>query len=187
MAVGTRVRGAGSLTGSGAEGLAAEAALSGSGDLAAIGELIVSLVAALSGSGDITEADARAFLSAAASIGGSGDIDALLGAKADLLAALSGSGDIDAVIRALGELIADLTVTGGTLTTANVGDAVWSKLIEAGFPAERILRIIAAATAGESSGGPDSPIFRDLSDSEDMVSGDADAGGNRTNVTYGGA
>lgn len=187
MATGTRVSGAGSMAGAGALGKNAEAMLSGAGDLDAVGQLIVSMLAAITGSGTISGADLRAFLNAVAALSGSGDLDGLLGAKANVSAALSGDGDLAAIIRATGQLAAEISVAGGALSTTNVGDAVWAHLIEAGFDAARILRIIAAATAGASSGGPDAPVFRDLSDTEDMVSGDADAQGDRANVTYGGA
>jgi hypothetical protein len=62
--------------------------------------------------------------------------------------------------------------------------ATWNALIEAGFTAEDILKIMAAVLAGKCSGGPGSPKFRDLADTKDVVAGDADANGNRTNVEF---
>ncbi len=81
---------------------------------------------------------------------------------------------------------ADIVVTGDLLSTANVGAAVWETLLENGFDAARILRIIAAATAGELTGSPGSPVFRDLSDSEDLITGTASPTGDRSGITYGG-
>lgn len=62
---------------------------------------------------------------------------------------------------------------------------VWNMVLEAGFTADRILRIIAAAVAGKVSGGPASPVFRNLGDTQDQVAGTADADGNRTPSSYG--
>ncbi len=57
-------------------------------------------------------------------------------------------------------------------------------VVEAGFDYRRALRIIAAATAGKVSGAPSAPVFRDLLDANDMVTGAADASGNRTTAMY---
>lgn len=66
-----------------------------------------------------------------------------------------------------------------------LADAVWAKIIETGFDASRMLRIIAAAAAGKSSGGPGSPVFRNLADSQDQITGTATENGDRTAATYG--
>jgi hypothetical protein len=130
----------------------AEAALSGSGDLAGVAQLIISMVAALTGSGTISNASAVAFLQLAASLAGAGDLDGALGALASAAAALSGSGAVTSTIRATGALAADITVSGDVLTSTTVGPAVWRSIIEAGFTAEEILRIIAAQAAGAATG-----------------------------------
>ena len=44
------------------------------------------------------------------------------------------------------------TVDSGVLTSDGISDAVWSKVIEAGFSADQILRIIAAHAAGAATG-----------------------------------
>lgn len=159
----------------------AQADLTGSGDLEAIGGLIVQLVADLVGSGDISDADVQAFLAAVASIGGSGGItDAEATGLGELVAALVGSGTTaGSTATGVGELSADLVVTGTGLTTANVGQAVWAavaasnnasgtmgeklndagsasnpwtEVIEAGYTAAEILRILAAHAAGAATG-----------------------------------
>lgn len=61
----------------------------------------------------------------------------------------------------------------------------WDLEIEPGFDAARILRIVAAVLAGKVSGGPGSPVFRNLNDDTNQVSGTADSNGNRSSVTYG--
>lgn len=131
----------------------AQAALTGSGSLEAVGGLIVQLIADIAGSGGISEADLKAFLQAVASIGGSGGIsDAEATGLGQLIAAMTGLGTVDATLTGTGELTADLVVTGTGLTTGNVGAAVWAWIIEAGYSAEEVLRIIAAQSAGAATG-----------------------------------
>jgi hypothetical protein len=57
--------------------------------------------------------------------------------------------------------------------------------VETGFTVRRALRIIAAAAAGKVSGGPGSPVFRNMADTADQITGTADASGNRTAASYG--
>ncbi len=166
------------LTGTGgisADALAvklAEAAITGSGELTAIGGLIVSLVGAIGGSGTVSAANVQAFLAAVADLTGSGDITASASGLGALLGALTGSGDVDLTPAAIGELSGDLVVTGTGLTTANVGQAVWAKVIEAGFTAEEVLRLIAAVTAGDATGlESGSPSFEGLDEATTRVSG----------------
>jgi hypothetical protein len=60
---------------------------------------------------------------------------------------------------------------------------VWASVLEAGYTAEQILRVLAAAVAGESSGAPDGPIvFTGLDGVTDRITGDVDGQGNRSNV-----
>jgi len=155
----------------------AEAAVTGNGDAAATGGLIVSLIAAITGSGTVTEGDVKAFLAAVAALTGSGDAAATATGIGAALAALVGSGDIDLSPTAVGELDADLVVTGTGLTTANVGQAVWARVIEAGFTAEQVLRLIAAVTAGDATGlESGSPSFEGLDESTTRVAGTYSSG-----------
>lgn len=155
----------------------AEAALSGSGDAEGIGGLIVTLIATITGSGTVTSANVQAFLAAVANLTGSGSVTANRSALGALLSALTGSGDIDLTPAAFGELSADLVVTGTGLTTANVGQAVWAKVIEAGFTAEEVLRLIAAVTAGDASGlESGSPTFQGIDESTTRVAGTYSSG-----------
>lgn len=211
-ALGSRnqISGAGAFSGAIAGGVNGQATLSGTGDLAGVGALIISLVAALSGSGTISNAAADAFLQLAASLAGQGDLVGSLTAIGHAEAALSGSGDADGTATALGTLAASITVTGDLLTTANVGGAVWGALaaanntpgtmgeklndagsasnpwtevIESGYTAAEILRLIASATAGKMSGANSNTVtFRDLGDTKDRIVADVDATG-RTDVT----
>lgn len=185
LAARNALNGLGDMAGAIAGGKNAVAGLSGSGDLTGTAALIVSLVSALSGSGTISSAAAVAYLQLAADLTASGDLSGAATAKAAALAALGGTGGLTTTLTAKGVMAADLVVTGAGLTTANVGDAVWGALLEEGFDASRILRIIAAATAGESTGGPGSPVFRNLADTQDQVSGTANSSGDRSSITYG--
>lgn len=68
---------------------------------------------------------------------------------------------------------------------AELVDAVWAKALETGFTADRLIRTIAAAVAGKVSGGPGSPVFRNVGDTVDQITGVADSSGNRTTSTIG--
>lgn len=163
------------------------ATLGGTGDMSGVGALIISMVAALTGSGTISSAVADAFLNLAATLTGSGGVStATLEALGHLASALAGSGTVSgaSAATALGELSASITVTGGTLTTANVADAVWDALCESGVTNKAALRIILATLAGKLSGAPTGPIvIRDVNDTVDRVTASVDANGNRSSVT----
>jgi len=152
LAARNSIVGVGSATISMVAGKNAEATLSGSGTLAGVAQLIISMVAALTGSGTITSAAAVAYLQLAANLAGAGDLTGATGALASAAAALSGSGTATSTIRATGALASSITVSGDLLTSTNVGAAVWRTMIEAGYTAEQILRIIAAQAAGAATG-----------------------------------
>ncbi|RTL09110.1 MAG: hypothetical protein EKK62_04005 [Acidimicrobiia bacterium] len=177
-----RPAGSGDFAALGALVRLAVAALTGSGDITeADVQKLVALAAALSGSGGISSAGVQAFLQAVAALTGAGAVSAApLTGRGALLAAVAGSGTAaTSIATGRGALSADLVVTGAGLTTANVGDAVWSALaaanngagtmgeklndagsasnpwtevIEAGYTAAEILRILAAHAAGAATG-----------------------------------
>ena len=60
----------------------------------------------------------------------------------------------------------------------------WSGSLETGYTVRQALRLIAAAVAGKSSGGPGSPVFRSLDDSAKRITATATSDGNRTAVTH---
>jgi hypothetical protein len=72
------------------------------------------------------------------------------------------------------------------LSITGIAAAVWAYVIETGFSALRMLRIIAAAVAGKSTGGATNLTARDLADTTNMIQGSADSSGNRTPTSYGG-
>jgi hypothetical protein len=175
----------------------AAASISGSGALTATGSLIVQLVAAIAGSGEISDADIQAFLQLSAALTGTGDADGTLTGLGELLAALTGSGLADGTLTGVGALAAALVVTGTGLTTANVGPAVWAaiatqndtagsmgeklndagsasnpwtEVIESGYTAAQILKLIAAAVQGDASGlESGAPVFKGLDGTTDRI------------------
>lgn len=185
MGSNTLILGAGTTAnGNLAGGLNAVAPLTGTGgitlaDLA----LIVSAVAALSGTGVLT-GDVNSVLAAVAALTGAGNLTGALGALASLLSNLTGTGEPTAGITAKGFGSASIVVTGDALSTANVGDAVLDTLADGSYTVAEVLRLMAAVLCGKSSGGPGSPVFRDLDDSKTRLSGTADSSGNRTAASY---
>lgn len=190
-----------------AGGLNGIATIVGVGSIpSAAGALIVSAITTLLGAGGITSANARGRLDAAASLSGAGSLSsAQLGAIAGAIASLVGSGAITiAAGSGVGSASATITVTGDLLTSANVGPAVWNALaaasnlpntmgeklndagsasnpwtevIESGFTAAEILRMLAAVSLGDASGLENgAPTFKGLDDTTDRVTATYAAG-----------
>lgn len=147
----------GGLNGSGtisATALAVKLALAdltGSGTITATGSLIIQALASLTGSGTISDADIQAFLLAVANLTGSGTVTGTLSGLGALIAALEGSGTgTGSILTGIGALSAALTVTGTGLTTANVGEAVWSVLAANNNVASTMgAKLNSAASAGD--------------------------------------
>lgn len=73
-----------------------------------------------------------------------------LGALADLTATTSMAFTVGVVARALGHLEGDITPFT-ELSPQSLAEAVWQRVVEAGFTAEQMLRIIASYAAGEGT------------------------------------
>jgi len=174
---------AGAITG----GKNAAATLAGSGALAGTGQLIISMLASLSGAGAVSSASLQAFLQLAAALSGTGSLAAVATGKGNILAALNGTGDADATATAKGTLAAAITVTGDLLTTANVADAILddANAVETGLTVRNALRLMAAALAGELSGGATTTITikNAVAGDKDRIEATVDANGNRSSVT----
>lgn len=184
LSANTEVTGAGSLASSVAGGVNGEAALTGSGDITeAVAGLIVSAIAALTGSGDLSGEMVGA-LAAVADLAGSGDLAGALGALASMAADLAGLGDITATTTAVGTMAADINVTGELLTTANVADLIWSRIMDGEFTAQEVLQIIAAGAAGRDDGTVNNPKYRNLADTRNVIDGTVNGSGIRTAVVY---
>lgn len=167
-----------------AQGLNGSAPITGAGTLSAIGALIVSATANLTGSGDITTAQLVAVLQAVANLSGTVSVSALLGALANVAADLTGSGTADgSVINALGEMDASLAAYGA-LTPDNLAIYVWNYIIEQGFSAQQLMRLISAAQLGEVSGASGTIVtFRDVNNTVNRITATVDSYGDRTAVT----
>lgn len=177
MAARNKLTGVGAASAAIAGGKNAEAALTGAGDMTATGALIISMIAALTGSGTISNASAVAFLQLAAALAGAGDLGGAATAIGHAASALSGSGATTSTIRATGTLASDITVSGDLLTSTNAGAAVWRYIVEAGFTAEQILRIIAAHAAGAATGLEGAnPQFKGLDGTTVRIDGAYSAG-----------
>jgi hypothetical protein len=105
-------------------------------------------------------------------------------AEGSVVGSLAGFGAVTATTLAPGAMAAAITVTGEALSPATVAAAVWGGVADGVYTYADVLRIVAAVTAGKASGGPGSPVFRNLADTQDVVTGTADASGNRTAATY---
>lgn len=165
-----------------AMGRALAAELTGSGDITAANlALIVSLSAALAGSGDLT-ASLRGAVQLAATLAGEGDITAALGAIVSMSAVLAGEGDIEATLRGTASLSAEI-LSYGELTPEGLRDAVWGALLESGFTAQDLLRLVAASAAGKLSGAAGTTVtIRDVSDAHDIIVATVDGDGNRSAI-----
>lgn len=161
----------------------------------------------MTGSGTVSAADIKAFLQLAAALTGSGVAAGSATGLGALIAALTGASSLGPTLTGTGALDADLVVTGTGLTTANVGEAVWSALaaanntagtmgeklndagsasnpwtevIESGYTAAEILRLIAAATQGDATGLEGAaPVFKGLDGTTDRITATY-SGGTRT-------
>jgi hypothetical protein len=174
-----RVVGDGSLTASLIPSRAMSIDMTGAGDLDAIAALVISMACAMAGSGSLT-ATILAQLNMSVDMVGSGDLEADLSGIASMVVDMLGAGDLDATIAAYGNMEIDIVVTGTGLSTANVGSAVWKYLIESGYSAEQILRLIAAFAQGDAT-GLDGPTveFKSIDGTKTRVEGDV-SGGDRT-------
>ena len=95
---------------------------------------------------------------------------ALLGAITNLTANGSIMFSGSAALTAFGNLAGDITPFT-TLSPENLANAVWKQVIDSGFQAQQILRLIAAVNAGEASGLDASPAFKSLDGSKTRVAG----------------
>ena len=185
--------GSGSVAASLGGSLSASASLSGSGDITAssLTNATLLLTASISGSGDITTASlTNATLLLTAALSGSGSISATPIAPGSLSAAIKSYGDLtpqgptDAVWNALLSNYATAGSAGAQLSAAGAGGNPWATVIEGGYTAEELLRLMASALFGKVSGAPGTTItFRDTGDSTNRITATVDSNGNRTTIT----
>jgi hypothetical protein len=179
LAAYTTIQGAGNLTASDLQPIFEIAGnMAGSGNLAGALSLLSGMSANLAGSGNLAGA-IQALSNMAASIGGSGDVAAALGLLVSIQAVVSGSGGLNgsnltgfanmsASILSYGELTPEglrdavwsaasaAYNTAGTmgekLNDAGSGSNPWTEVIEAGYSAADVLRLISAVLLGNATG-----------------------------------
>jgi hypothetical protein len=199
--------GVGALTGNAAMGRAIAATIDGTGSITSNLSLIIQLACSdLNGIGGLS-ASMSGIVQMASTLAGTGNITASLQLISYVVCNMSGSGAVTANLRGTASLEADITPFT-TLSPENLAASVWNSLaasfnsagtmgekmndagsaanpwtevIESGYTAAEILRILAAVAAGKSSG--QGSVFRDLGDTKDRVSGTVDSNGNRTSIT----
>ncbi|MBP7541757.1 MAG: hypothetical protein KA802_17690 [Saprospiraceae bacterium] len=200
-----RVYSQGGLTATLAPTLPMSIDLTGTGDLDATAGLVISMLCAMTGTGDLT-ADIQGLIDMSCDMTGMGDLAATISAYGNMAIDLVGEGDLEATIAAYGNMAIDITVTGTGLTTANVGHYVWAALaaenntsgtmgellnnaaaggnpwdvlIEGGYTASDVMKILVAVAAGKSiitdnGDGSMTIVFRDLDDSLNRVQTDVE-------------
>jgi len=207
------IAGSGTFTASGAMGVNAVAALTGTGSLSATGALIVSAVAALTGTGSLS-GNLQAVLNAVAALTGTGSLSGAMTAYGALTAALAGVGALSAPGYGIGHMEADISpftelspenlaaavwsaiaadnndvgTMGEKLNDAGSGSNPWTEVIENSYTAAELLRIIAAALAGELSGAATTTItIKGVDGTTDRIIATVDSDGNRSALTLDGA
>ncbi len=200
-----RIYGVGVLSGDLSASLPMSIDLTGSGDLTATAGLVISMLCNMTGTGDLT-ADIQGLIDMSCDMTGMGDLAATISAYGNMAIDLVGEGDLEATIAAYGNMAIDITVTGTGLTTANVGHYVWAALaaendelnsmgellnnaaaggnpwdvlIEGGYTASDVMKILVAVAAGKSiitdnGDGSMTIVFRDLDDTLNRVQTDVE-------------
>ena len=146
------------------------------------GQLVVSGSASISGAATVT-ANSFAALNGASTISGSATPTFAITAKAWGTTSISGAATVTATRYATGTLEAEITPFT-ELSPTSLANAVWAQALEAGYTAEQMMRVMAAALAGEVSGaGTATVTIRDIGDTTDRIVASVDGSGNRTAVT----
>jgi hypothetical protein len=207
------IEGTGTFTASGAMGVNGVAALTGTGSLSATGALIVSAVAALTGTGSLS-GNLQAVLNAVAALTGSGSLSGAMTAYGALTAALAGVGALSAPGYGIGNMAADISpftvlspeslatavwsaiaadnndvgTMGEKMNDAGSGSNPWTEVIEGSYTAAQLLRIIAAALAGQLAGAATTTItIKGVDETTDRIIATVDADGNRISHTLDGS
>lgn len=168
------------LGGAGARGVNGEAALTAAWTFDGTGQTVVSGSANIDWSIAVT-GNAVATLNAEAAITGTWSVAATIGALANMNAGLTGTWLLASPPYATGSMEASIS-TDTVLSPNSLATAVWQRVIEAGYSAEEVLRLIAAVTAGDATGlESGSPSFEGIDETTIRVAGTY-SGGTR-NVT----
>lgn len=169
MVVSMSGTGAFTLTGTGA--LAMTIKLSGTASVSFTGSGSLAMIVPISGTGSVVTFTGSANLKGRLSLSGSWTP----------FTALSPEGLASALWGTPAAQANEPGTMGEKLNDAGSASNPWTEVIESGYTAAEVLRIIAAVAAGKSSGG--GTAFRDLGDTKNRVAGTVDGSGNRTSVT----
>lgn len=130
-----------------------------------------------------------------------GEIKIIAGLSGDASGDCTITGDLGLFISVSGNAVGNCTITcnatgvisvsgdanvegdTGFPTVDQISSSVWEKIIEAGYTAEEVLKLIGAVHLGTSAGFPTSPVFKGLDGTTTRVNGSVDGSGNRTSVT----
>jgi hypothetical protein len=174
--------GSASLAASIAGGKNGEASIAGVGSMTGTGALVVSATATIAGVGALS-ANILAALIATGSSAGVGSLTATATAKGYMEASPAGVGSMSVTSYATGTMEADITPFT-ELSPQSLAESVWGQILDAGFTAEEMMRVMTAVLAGEVSGAGTATItIRDIGDTKTRVSATVDGTGNRTAVT----
>lgn len=171
-----------SLTVNLAGGKNATATIVGTSDFAATGQLVVSAAATLVGTSSLS-GNLLAALIADAELIGTSSMSGAVTAKGWMTATIVGTSTLTATRYATGTLTATISATT-ELSPESLATAVWTQALEGVYTAEEMMRVMAAALAGEVSGAGTSTItIRDINDATDRIVATVDGTGNRTAIT----
>lgn len=165
-----------------AGGKNATTTIEGVATLTVTGQLVVSGTATINGTATVTS-NAFAALLAEATITGSATPTFSVTALGWGTTAINGTATFTGTRYATGTLEAEITPFT-ELSPQSLASAVWAEALEAGYTAQEIMRVMAAALAGEVSGaGTGTITIRDIGDTSDRIVASVDGSGNRTAVT----
>lgn len=111
---------------------------------------VISMLCAMTGSGTLS-ADILGIINGTVNFTGSGDLAADIKGIANAAIDLTGEGNLEAIIAAYGNMSIDIVVTGTGLSTANVGQAVWTAILNQfdDDPESAAAKLLAAGSAGD--------------------------------------
>jgi hypothetical protein len=180
-----KANGTGTLTVDIKMGVATTGTASGAGSLTGDLVLTVPVAGTAAGVGTLT-GDLIGVAPLSGTITGAGAATGDIGAIAGLSGAAAGVGTLAVTVGAFpAELSGSIIVTyTATIDADDFVARVWNYLLEGDFSAGDLQRIMSAVIAGPSSGGPVTPIYRDLFDTVDRVAGVANIDGDRYDIVY---
>jgi len=182
MASRLEIEGSATYTGAGALGRNLTGTSSGVGSFTATGALVVSGTATINGVATVTS-NAFAALLATATITGTATPTAAITAIGWGVTAINGVATFTGTRYATGTLEAEITPFT-ELSPQSLASAVWGEVLEAGYSAQEIMRVMSAALGGEVSGaGTATVTIRDIGDTANRIVASVDGTGNRTAVT----